>query len=221
MSYTNKIPLGIIGSSGGSALAAASECLKKSGRDIEWIVVTDRKCGLGMWAIKNGYNFHQIEYTNADEFSMQAAAIFSQANCQSVLLFYTKRVSCALIDNLNVWNIHPSILPSFPGLNGLKDAICYGVKIFGATLHRVNAELDKGQIFAQVATNLPEDCPYSQLENISFRHKVWLTLVWFDILKNCNERPAFDQSGFGIDLCSPGLADRKMKKIFMQWLSNL
>lgn len=48
-------------------------------------------------------------------------------------------------------NIHPSLLPSFKGKNGIKDAFEYGVKVFGVTIHYVSKEIDGGRIIAQRA----------------------------------------------------------------------
>lgn len=46
-------------------------------------------------------------------------------------------------------NIHPALLPSFKGAHGIKDAFDYGVKVFGVTIHYVDATLDGGRIIAQ------------------------------------------------------------------------
>ena len=48
-------------------------------------------------------------------------------------------------------NIHPSLLPSFKGTNGIKDAFDYGVKVTGVTVHFVDNELDNGPIIIQKA----------------------------------------------------------------------
>jgi len=48
-------------------------------------------------------------------------------------------------------NIHPSLLPSFKGAHAVEDAVEYGVKVFGITIHWVNAALDGGKIIAQRA----------------------------------------------------------------------
>ncbi|HZK34698.1 MAG TPA: phosphoribosylglycinamide formyltransferase [Bacillota bacterium] len=48
-------------------------------------------------------------------------------------------------------NIHPSLLPSFKGSSGIKDAFEYGVKVFGITIHYVSKEIDSGEIIAQRA----------------------------------------------------------------------
>jgi len=48
-------------------------------------------------------------------------------------------------------NIHPSLLPSFKGAHAVEDAVAYGVKVYGITIHYVNRELDGGKIIAQKA----------------------------------------------------------------------
>lgn len=48
-------------------------------------------------------------------------------------------------------NIHPSLLPSFRGVNAIEQALEYGVKVFGVTVHYVDATLDGGRIIAQRA----------------------------------------------------------------------
>ncbi len=50
-----------------------------------------------------------------------------------------------------ILNIHPSLLPAFPGAHAVRDALDYGVKVFGPTVHVVDATLDGGPIVAQQA----------------------------------------------------------------------
>ena len=54
-------------------------------------------------------------------------------------------------------NIHPSLLPSFPGLNVQQQAIDHGVKISGCTVHFVNEDLDAGPIILQRAVEVEDD----------------------------------------------------------------
>ena len=57
-----------------------------------------------------------------------------------------------------ILNIHPSLLPSFPGLHAQKQALDHGVKVAGATVHIVTAKIDAGPILAQAAVPvLPND----------------------------------------------------------------
>lgn len=48
-------------------------------------------------------------------------------------------------------NIHPALLPSFKGAHGIRDAFEYGVKVFGVTVHYIDATVDGGKIIAQQA----------------------------------------------------------------------
>jgi phosphoribosylglycinamide formyltransferase 1 len=54
-------------------------------------------------------------------------------------------------------NTHNALLPAFPGIHGPRDALAYGVKVTGATLHFVDEGVDTGQIIAQVAVPVRDD----------------------------------------------------------------
>ena len=56
-----------------------------------------------------------------------------------------------------ILNIHPSLLPSFPGLEAQRQALSHGVRVSGVTVHLVNASLDGGPIIAQAAVPVLED----------------------------------------------------------------
>ena len=63
-----------------------------------------------------------------------------------------------------VLNIHPALLPSFPGASGIHDAYDYGVKVTGVTVHFADEEFDKGPIIAQEAVEVAEDDTLESLE---------------------------------------------------------
>ncbi len=51
-------------------------------------------------------------------------------------------------------NVHPSLLPAFPGLKAIEQALAYGVKVFGVTVHFVDAGVDSGPVILQGACKL-------------------------------------------------------------------
>jgi len=55
-----------------------------------------------------------------------------------------------------VVNVHPSLLPAFPGLHAIEQALAYGVKVFGVTVHFVDAGVDSGAVILQRAVELPD-----------------------------------------------------------------
>jgi phosphoribosylglycinamide formyltransferase-1 len=55
-----------------------------------------------------------------------------------------------------VINVHPSLLPAFPGLAAIEQALAYGVKVFGVTVHFVDAGVDSGPVILQRALELPD-----------------------------------------------------------------
>ena len=54
-----------------------------------------------------------------------------------------------------VVNVHPALLPAFPGIRAIEQALDYGVKVFGVTVHFVDEGVDTGRIIAQRAVDLP------------------------------------------------------------------
>jgi phosphoribosylglycinamide formyltransferase 1 len=54
-----------------------------------------------------------------------------------------------------VINVHPSLLPAFPGLHAIEQALEYGVKVFGVSVHFVDAGVDSGPVILQAAVELP------------------------------------------------------------------
>src|SRR5262249_50199517 len=55
-----------------------------------------------------------------------------------------------------VINVHPSLLPAFPGVRAIEQALAYGVKVFGVTVHFVDEGVDSGPVILQRAVALPD-----------------------------------------------------------------
>ena len=75
---------------------------------------------------------------------------------------------------MKVINIHPSLIPAFQGLHAQRQALEYGVRITGCTVHFVTEELDNGPVIAQACVPvLPEDTEESLSKRIlNYEHRI-------------------------------------------------
>jgi phosphoribosylglycinamide formyltransferase 1 len=108
-------------------------------------------------------------------------------------------------------NVHPSLLPSFPGLHTHRQALKEGVKIHGCTVHFVTAQLDRGPIVVQAAVQIvPGDTEESLAARVlQQEHRIYPEAVrWFmeDRLKLSDNGVEVSNAAFdGSVLFSPGL----------------
>jgi phosphoribosylglycinamide formyltransferase-1 len=95
-----------------------------------------------------------------EEHDSEIAAELCERGVELVCLAgYMRLFSAGFIRSFpnRIVNIHPSLLPSFPGLDAQKQAIEHGVKISGCTVHFVNEDLDAGPIILQKAVDVRDD----------------------------------------------------------------
>ena len=78
-----------------------------------------------------------------------------------------------------VINIHPSLLPSFKGLNAQEKAFNYKVKYSGCTVHYVNEELDGGEIIDQRVVKIEKDDDIDSLKKkiLKEEHKLYISVI--------------------------------------------
>jgi phosphoribosylglycinamide formyltransferase-1 len=74
-----------------------------------------------------------------------------------ILAGFMRILSAAFVDRWPVVNVHPSLLPAFPGASAIEDALGWGVKLVGATVHFVDEQVDHGPIIAQEAVAVRDD----------------------------------------------------------------
>jgi phosphoribosylglycinamide formyltransferase-1 len=103
------------------------------------------------------------DYGSRDAYDAALADLLRQHRVDLVCLAgFMRLVGAALLDAFpgRILNIHPSLLPAFPGLDAQRQALEYGVKVTGATVHLVTSELDGGPIVIQAAVPvLSNDTP--------------------------------------------------------------
>jgi phosphoribosylglycinamide formyltransferase 1 len=91
----------------------------------------------------------------------QMAEWFAEQGVELVVLAgYMKLVTPAFLERFpqRVINVHPALLPAFPGVGSIQQAVDYGVKVFGVTVHFVDAGVDSGPVIFQRAIEL--DTPH-------------------------------------------------------------
>ncbi len=78
-----------------------------------------------------------------------------------------------------ILNIHPALLPSFPGINAQKQAVEYGVKLSGATVHFVDQYLDHGPIIIQacLAVNPDDDSQQLAQRILKLEHRIYAQAI--------------------------------------------
>lgn len=100
------------------------------------------------------------DFSNKDLYYSHIAEELKKRGVELVILAgFMRVVGKSLIDAFRnrIMNIHPALLPSFPGLHGQKEAADYGVKISGCTVHFVDEGVDTGPIIIQAAVPAYED----------------------------------------------------------------
>lgn len=115
-----------------------------------------------LFAKEKGLNTYFIDPSKFSSRTAHDSEIIDTLKTQNIdlvcLAGYMRILSPQVIDMFEnkIINIHPSLLPAFPGLNAQKKAFEYGVKISGCTVHFVDKELDHGPIILQKAVDVKD-----------------------------------------------------------------
>ena len=98
--------------------------------------------------------FRPKSYASKADFEREIAGRMDELGIDLVCLAgYMRLIGPVLLERYGgrIINIHPSPLPAFKGAHAVEDAVAYGVKVYGITIHWVDATLDGGRIIAQEA----------------------------------------------------------------------
>jgi phosphoribosylglycinamide formyltransferase-1 len=118
------------------------------------------------------------EFENREEYDKHLVKIIKEHNADYVILAgYMRILTDYFIDSFEnrILNIHPSLIPSFKGLKAQKQALDFGVKFTGCSVHFVSKELDSGPIIIQaVVPVLPDDTEESLSNRIlKYEHLIY------------------------------------------------
>ena len=156
--------LGILLSGRGSNFVAIADSIAAGRLDAEIaVVISNRADAPGMTAAQQrGLNVAIVPSRGIERevYDARLAAELDQAGVDLICLAgYMRLLSAWFIRRypLRILNIHPSLLPAFPGLDVQQKAIDHGVKVSGCTVHFVDEGLDSGPIVKQAAVPVLDD----------------------------------------------------------------
>lgn len=152
--------MAILISGSGTNMAALAEATASGELDAEIAFVgSDKKGAAGLEKARNaGLMTRFFSYEKGKEAAEQAIsdAVEETGARWVVLAGYMRILSPAFVKRFagRIINIHPSLLPAFPGAHAIDDALAYGVKVTGVTVHIVDEFVDHGRILAQKAVEI-------------------------------------------------------------------
>jgi len=165
--------LGILLSGRGSNFEAIADRIASEKLNAEIaVVISNVESAQGLERARvRGFNTSFIPSRNRprEEFDREAVAVLRKHNVSLVVLAGFMRIfSSVFLDAFpySILNIHPALLPSFPGTDVQQKALEYGVKFSGCTVHFVDAVLDGGPILLQAAVPVRDD---DTMETLSTR----------------------------------------------------
>lgn len=176
-----ELRVAFIASSGGGTIQALGHAAAAHRWPIRLAgIVTDRECGAESVGDELSMPVRRIPFEGSmDQWSVLAARTIRLWSPDVVVLFYLRRVGAAVWRDLGcpVWNLHPSLLPTYPGLNALRNSYSDAIdplalsrpRYLGVTLHQAVDRADSGPIIAQARFAPPASLDHA--EHLAFLGK--------------------------------------------------
>ncbi len=152
-----KLPIAVLVSGTGTNLGALLDTVH--GHEAEVVAVASSVAGVAALERAQGRGvptavFARARYEDRKARDQAMAGWLEERGARLVVLAgYMELLSKTFLDRFpgSVINVHPSLLPAFPGLEAIEQAMSYGVKVFGVTVHFVDAGVDSGPVILQRA----------------------------------------------------------------------
>lgn len=164
------VKLGVLVSGAGSNLQAILDAINARTLDAVVTVVVSNKPGVLALERARKANVRAVtiphkDFGSREEFDRAVVVALQNAGVEWVVLAGFMRIFTSEFLRVfegRIVNIHPALLPAFPGVNSIQQALDYGVKVTGCTVHYVDQGVDTGKIIAQRAVAIePGDTFYS------------------------------------------------------------
>jgi phosphoribosylglycinamide formyltransferase 1 len=170
--FARPLPLGIMASGNGSNLEAIAEAIQRGDLHAEIRVVVynnpgakvvERADRLGLPAVLLNHR----QYPNRESLDEDIVQALKTYGADWVIMAgWMRCVTTVLIDAFpgRVLNIHPSLLPSFPGIRAVDQALAAGAKLAGCTVHHVELAVDSGPVIMQAGVPVQADDSVATLQ---------------------------------------------------------
>jgi phosphoribosylglycinamide formyltransferase-1 len=181
------VPISLLISGRGSNLGAIVEAIARGElRARVAVVVSNRADAVGLERARAAGIETRVmphgDYASRDDYDR---ALLAELRARGVALVclagFMRRLGPAFCDAFPnaILNIHPSLLPAFPGAHAQRQALAHGVKISGATVHFVTPELDAGPIVMQEAVAVRDDDTEETLAAriLTVEHRLYPTAI--------------------------------------------
>lgn len=177
------IKIGVLISGSGSNLQAIIDAIEADTLDAQIVTVISNKAdAYGLERAKaagiRAVFLDPKDYPDSAAYNVAIRDELQDQGAQYVVMAgYMKLLGSEVLEAypMRVLNLHPALLPSFPGAHGIEDALDYGVKVTGITVHFADEQFDRGPIIAQKAIEIAEgDTPDTLAERIhAAEHKLY------------------------------------------------
>ncbi len=184
---TGKGKIAILLSGRGSNFEAIYKSSLKTDSTFEIaIVVSDKKKAKGLATARNlkipSIYVKPRDYSSKAEYEKYLISIFEQYKIELICLAgFMRIISSVLIKKFpnRIINIHPSLLPDFPGIDAQKQALEAGKKISGCTVHFVDEGVDSGPIIMQSGVNIDKNDTVESLRSkiLKEEHNIYSKVI--------------------------------------------
>ena len=165
MSEGARLRIGVLASGRGSNFQAIARAVESGFIPATLAALVTDRADAGALAIARAHGIEALcidphDHWGPEAHEAQVIAALDERGVELVCLAgYMRLLSGAFVKHFEgrLLNIHPSLLPAFPGLHAQRQALRYGVKVAGATVHLVDEGVDTGPVVLQAAVPVGEE----------------------------------------------------------------
>ncbi|MCK4690272.1 MAG: phosphoribosylglycinamide formyltransferase [Desulfuromonadales bacterium] len=178
-----KLRLGVLASGGGTNLQSIIDQCQSEMIDAEIVLILSNNPDAGALTRAEGAELphrciNHRDFADRETFDQQVIAALQEAGVELVVLAgFMRIISKVFLVAFphRIINIHPSLLPAFPGLHVQKKALEYGARFSGCTVHFVDDGVDSGPIILQAAVPILDDDTEDSLSEriLQQEHKIY------------------------------------------------